>query len=158
MTQPGFRFTIGRLMALIAAVAVALALWPTPIGPLALLFLALGGVAAVLVRMRGMNRVRGAAWVFSAYPVLLFGLALLTHVVSAEVGNRLVTTFTLGMLPALWISWGCAIAEWVRATTGGQDRTRSVAGLLVFALLSWPIIVVLGSLILATLGLPFFDD
>ena len=157
MTRPGFRFTLRQIMALIAVVAMAMALWPLEFGPLVLILLAQGGVVAGLVRMRGMTRLRAAAWVFSAYPLVLVGVAVVAligyFVNPSEDGwigvaaARLGRGFIFGVLPSLLLSWGCTIAEWFRVTWDGWHRTRSIAGLLLFALLPWLIFMVLSALI-----------
>jgi sulfite exporter TauE/SafE len=98
--------------------------------------------AALLTRLRGGSRVRAAAALGAATPLLpcgplyfLLSLALLSG--SALRGAETLLAFGLGTVPLLWLAQ--ANFHWVRARLGPRtlSRARTVLALGVAALLVW---------------------
>ncbi len=101
-----------------------------------------GAYAALLARLRGGSRVRAAAALGLATPLLpcgplyfLLSLALLSG--SALHGAETLLAFGLGTVPLLWLAQ--ANFHWVRARLGPRTlaRARGVAALAVAVLLAW---------------------
>lgn len=99
-----------------------------------------------------MTRVRAAARVSSAYPLLLVSGGAL-GLIEPRLGDgsgRPGGAAVVGLLPAFLLSLGCVLAQADRAAADPRGRVRRVGGLALFALLSW-----LGLFALASLLIPF---
>ena len=153
------KFTISRIMTVIAVFAIALAVLPGGLVIFgSIILLTLVGLIVVGSTVTGAPWTQVAAWVFAAYPAGLLTSIYATWLTAwLSLGHRpqpsrddpesintlvsLIRAFTFWLFifyfPALFLCVGFVIAEAVRVTSGGRHRLGMVGILAGVAILIW---------------------